>query len=172
MLSLFQFILALLVSYAGLYVGVLLGINSPEELTPGRKFLDFGKQVFFVLIILSIIYVLKEQWMSLLLIFVTYIFFRIVHERWTFNLQEFYITIAVITLMVSKSASAVFLLASLVFLYGITAGALLVEPHTKHKTLLVKRRQLFFKAFNMTADFISVLALVSLIFLFGTIKVF
>jgi len=170
MLTLLQFVFALLASYAGLYVGVLLGINSPEELKPGKKYFHLCKDVLFLILIFAIIYLLREQWPSLLLLFVTYVFFRVVHKRWTFTLQEFYICIAVIALMVSKDTGAVFLLTSIAFLYGLPAGSLIVEPYTKHKTLLVKRRQLIYKAFNLTADFISVLALITLVFLFGTFK--
>ncbi len=170
MLSVLQFVFALIVSYFGLYVGVMLGINSPEELTPGKKYLQLGKDALFFILVLTVIYLMREEWPSLLLLFITYIFFRVVHKRWTFHLQEFYVVAAVLLLMTSKDPSAVFLLASIVFLYGLPAGSLLVEPYTKHKTLTVKRRQVFYKAFNLTADFISVLALVTLVFLFGTVR--
>lgn len=170
MLTLIAFVLALILSYAGLYVGVSLGVNSPEELTPGKKYFKFAKRFIFVFLIFTIIFLLKEQWPSLLLLFITYTFFRVVHKRWTFKLQEFYVVMAVLMLMVSKEPSAVFLLASIVFIYGLPTGSLLVEPHTKHKTLLLKKRQFYCKAFNMTADFISVLALMTLVFLFGQVR--
>lgn len=170
MQEIMSFVLALLVSYGGLYVGVLLGINSPEELKPGKKYFTFAKHVLFVLFLAAIIYLLRNQWLSLVLLGVTYLCFKALHKRWELSLLEFYIVAGVFALMVSKSEGAVFLISCIVFMYGLPAGALLVEPHSKHKTTLLRPKQLYIKAFNMTADFILVLALLTLFFLLGTFQ--
>jgi hypothetical protein len=169
MLTTLQFVLSLIVAYSGLYAGVWLGTNSPEEIKPGKKYLLFCQKTMFCLLLLTIVYLLKDQWLSLILLGLTYVTFTLLHKRWELELKEFYLAVTVIALMVSKDPSYVYLFACVIFMYGMLAGSLLVEPHIKHATLLLKRRQLFYKAFNMTADFITVLSLVTVAFVFGNL---
>ena len=103
-----------LISFIGLLIGILLAKLSPEEIKPGRKYFILLEKIVLIAIIITLIYYSE---ISLLGIFIG------AFIGYFFRKEYFYLGLA---LMISlKHVNFNFLLASLIFIYGLPYGTLL-----------------------------------------------
>ena len=142
-----SYILAAVVSYLGLLIGILLIKMAPEEQKPGRKYFIFLKMAaFFFVIALLMFYFSVNILLSLVLLFS--IFILMIKKR--LHLEKsalvyllfgfiFYFSSKIFTLFVLESV--------LIFLYGIPNSSLIINPRkNNYKDIFVKNIWFFLPA--------------------------
>ena len=109
----------------GYALGVGLGYIAPEELLPGRKYFLFLEKVLFLFTFIPVIYFFKNSYLALLPVILVLLLLVI-----PFKFRA-YLAFGVFLLwfFLIKSDNLVIILeSSLIFLYGLPAGSLLLPP--------------------------------------------
>ncbi|MBU0628151.1 MAG: hypothetical protein KKC75_03105 [Nanoarchaeota archaeon] len=125
-MNLLNYSLAALLSYLGLFAGLLLAIIAKEELKAGKKYFIITKKVIIALIFISIIFLaqLKHVLILIALLIITtslvkYSKTELVKTHYT------YLLFSAIFYLSSKRLELFAVSSSLIFLYGLPAGTLL-----------------------------------------------
>lgn len=110
---------------AGYALGVGLGYIAPEELLPGRKYLMFLEKVLFLFTFIPVIYFFSGSYLVLLPAFTALLLLAL-----PFKLRAYAAFGAfLLWFFLIKSDNLVIILeSSLIFLYGLPAGSLLLPP--------------------------------------------
>ena len=149
-----DYILTLIVSFLGVFLGGILALISPEELKPGKKYFKIvGWAVLIALLALSLYF---SQIIWFILIAVLILFLKV------FNRE--YPALAFV-LFFSFFADFLFIAASMIFIYGLPLGTLQASEKIKGKITRKKIKHLIsFIAKNNIAYIIFGLILSILIF--------
>jgi uncharacterized membrane protein YoaK (UPF0700 family) len=117
----------LIIAFLGLFIGLLIGYLTKEELKPG---FDYLNQLMFLILAAIIVIFFAKNWSILfvLLIAATMLAFSFSRHRETL----YYYALAVIFFL-SWRYNGFMLLAPLIFLYGLPLGSIYVHNHIKEK---------------------------------------
>ena len=130
-MNLLNYSLIALVSYQGLFVGLILAIIAKEELKSGKKYFLFLQKLLLLLIFIFLLIFIGLNYISVLLIFM-FIMISLLKRKKEFNeLPYTYIILAVVFYLSSKKLNPYIIESSLIFLYGIPTGTLLTEKSKK-----------------------------------------
>jgi len=130
-MNLLNYSLIALVSYLGLFVGLILAIIAKEELKSGKKYFLFLQKLLLLLIFIFLLIFIGLNYISVLLIFM-FIMISLLKRKKEFNeLPYTYIILAVVFYLSSKKLNPYIIESSLIFLYGIPTGTLLTEKSKK-----------------------------------------
>ncbi len=102
------------IAVLGLAVGAVLAKVSPEEMKPGKKYFSFLRKLMLTAFLVVLALYSNGMWQYILIGLVIGFFIR---------LNYLYFGLA----MASASGNLLFLVAALIFLYGIPTGSLMVE---------------------------------------------
>lgn len=110
------------VSYSGIFFGSLLIFIAPEEQKPGRKYFLLMQKMVLGLIIIVLLYNFSK--INLLLSILLFIFAILK------NTNNYFVYLLFIPLLYIsfKNTNLALIMATLIFLYGLSAGSLLVKP--------------------------------------------
>ncbi len=121
--------LLVLISFLGLIVGITLALIAPEELKDGRKYFVWVKFVLLLLIIGISVFFSMNYYLAIPIIIAAGLFF---YKREYMFLPAFAAFV--------KDANGLFILYSLLFLYGLPVGSL-----TKEKTFWATAKKLLMR---------------------------
>lgn len=110
-----------LVSYIGLFCGALLVFIAPEEQKPGVKYFLLMQKIFLILIIILLLY--KFSIINLFLAIVLFLF--AISKR--INNYFVYVLFAPLLYLSLPNKTYSLIIASLIFLYGLPTGSLIVK---------------------------------------------
>jgi hypothetical protein len=117
----------LAIAFLGLFIGILIGYLTKEELKPGFNYLNW---LMFLILAAVIVIFFAKNWSILfvLLIAALMLAFSLSRHRETL----YYYSLAVIFFL-SWRYNGFTLLAPLIFLYGLPLGSIYVHNHIKEK---------------------------------------
>ena len=122
-MAILNYILALIGAFSGLFVGMLLGYITKEELKPGKKYFIWMQNIILILAAIFVLY--SFQFHIILFILIGLIL--------TLALIYFkpkaiigYIILAVLILLIIEDTNFFLLTSSLTFLYGFPTGSLIL----------------------------------------------
>lgn len=125
LMAILQHILVILVSFAGLGVGYLLALLSPEEMQPGRRYFLILEMIFRILAFIPVLYFSIMHSGLLFLLFFGGMAMSFFIRDFTLRLILLYIAFIPLILITAENFSIYMLQASFVFLYGLPAGTLM-----------------------------------------------
>ena len=161
------YVLAMLIAYLGLITGVILGMNSPEEMKPGKQWLTLLSSFLFGLFVGVII--------AYFVIFpVTYIHYGLAILAVMLVLARFvraprfvlYTLLAMTIALFIGHQSFFLVLAALLFLYGLPEGSLIVEPYTEKKCLLRPWKTYLIDAWRQSWGYPFFVLIITIFFMF------
>lgn len=147
--------LTALVCFVGLFAGFFLAIIAKEELKIGKKYFVFLQKIILLLIFVFLLVFIKLNYILVLLILA----FIAVYAAKNYFKDKFdemfyvYIILAVIFYLSSKELNLFIIESSLIFLYGLPSGSLLMRK-SKKETLLCIIRNIDFVLIAMALQFI------------------
>ena len=130
----YQDILLIIISFIGLFFGVFLAINSPEEMKPGRKYFYFLEEILLLIIIGLVASTIKFSLVSGLILLGGIVLGSL--------LKKEYLYFGLIIFSLFASSLWIYLIA-LIFLYGLPYGTL-IKIHYKHYAWLLIENVAFF----------------------------
>ena len=130
-----NYFLALVITFFGIFLGSLLVLMAPEEQKPGRKYFILFRDILLLLVIFFLLY-FNNLSLSFGFIFVFVIVFLLAYFKE--NSYFVYLLFAAVLYLSSKEVSFFIIESSLIFLYGLPTGSLLVN---------YKRKKSIFKVF-------------------------
>ncbi|MCX8147344.1 MAG: hypothetical protein N3D84_02660 [Candidatus Woesearchaeota archaeon] len=134
------YLLIAAISYLGLLAGFALGNIAPEELKPGKKYMEAARSFSYILAIIFLLY-LKEPAIGLIVIGV--ILMHLKYGKGTVAANIEYGALGVVFSLLSFDNKIFAIVASLVFIYGIAVGLLmLVKIKEKEKKRLSVGKQI------------------------------
>ena len=141
-MQIINYLLASIVSYLGLLVGIILVRVAPEEQKPGKKYFILIKKIIFFLIVAFLLVYYKINFIfSLLALLIIGII--IIGKK--LEKSEFaYFLLGIVFFISSKMADLFIIESVLVFLYGITAASLLLNLKKKNYVELFIKNLWFF----------------------------
>ena len=141
------YILASIVSYLGLLLGVILIKLAPEEQNPGKKYFIFLKKILLFLIILFILFFYSIEIIpSLILLLIA--MFLLFNGKFRFIkfLEKYYLDYTILGFIFFCSSKIVnlFVIESvLIFLYGIPVASLIFKIKKKNYIDIFKNASFF-----------------------------
>ena len=135
-MEILNYILAVVITFLGLFVGFLLALIAEEELKPGKPYFIFLQNLIFSLIIFFLLFFSElTVWLAILIATLTFIFLI----KTNINSIAIYLSLAFIFNGAFRNLLKVFILeASLVFIYGIITGSLVTYKLKNKKLKTVK----------------------------------
>lgn len=115
------------IMFLGLFVGLLIGYLTEEELKPGMRYFEWLRHLTFVAI-LVLFFVKNPSWLLIIIIALLIIIFSLSRHRETL----YYYALAVIFFLSWKYNGFV-LIAPLIFLYGLPLGSIYAFQNLKAK---------------------------------------
>ena len=117
-------ILVILASFSGLAIGYALALISPEEMTPGKKYLFLFERIVHVLVFVPAltVAVIYAEWLYFILFLIGGFISFFVEN---IPLLLLYLLFVFMISLAAKEPSFHLVQASLIFLYGFPAGSLL-----------------------------------------------
>jgi hypothetical protein len=132
------YILTLVFSFMGVYVGALLAFIAPEELKPGKSYFRALMNAILVFLVLILLYAYGANVFVLILLGVAAsVFLYFTSETSPVN-QIAYFLLGIAFFFAAASADLFIVIASMIFLYGLPLGSLYVarKPKKAKKTVL------------------------------------
>ena len=129
--------LTALICYIGLFVGFFLAIIAKEELKAGKKYFLFLQKIILLLIFVFLLVFIKLNYILVLLILgliVVYVAKNYFKDKID-DVFYFYIILSIIFYLSSKELNLFIIESSLIFLYGLPTGSLLMRK-SKKETLI------------------------------------
>ena len=147
----------LLLSFLGIFIGLLLGYLAQEELKPGLKYLSLLSRLLFIAIL--IIFFVKNP----SIVFIIFMALMIIlYSLSTYRETLYYYALAVI-FFISWRFNGFALVAPLIFLQGFPIGSIYLYEHIKDKK---HRKKIILGALKQYAGFVAVGVLLGLLGLF------
>ena len=133
MLNLFQFSLALILIYSGIFVGIALSKIAKEELKPGKKYFTWMKRILLILIFaLPIILTNINLWTVRAAIIAAGFTIGVHIKKIPIDLElVYYPLFGILLALVSNNNNLLITLGALIFLYGLPTGSTLKKPTKK-----------------------------------------
>ena len=154
-MQLLTYSLISLISFSGLFAGMLLAFAAKEELNPGKKYFLLLQKLTLLLILIFLVNSFDIKLYLRIIIYVLFIFLM------TFNLksQLIYPAIAVVFFLSSKNPDLFVINSILIFFYGFPTGSLFAK-----KLIKEKKSSVFKKIFLNYFWFIVIAIALKLIF--------
>jgi hypothetical protein len=157
----------MMIAYLGFFAGVLLAIISPEEMKPGKHWLELSASLLYGAIVgIAFLFFALEPLSYVhygLAIFIILLILARLVKAGHFII---YTLLALMLALFLMHSTFFLLLAALILFYGLFEGSLLVLPHTKRKRLLTPKVRLFSNAWKQTWGYVFAVAVLFLVFLF------
>ena len=139
-----SYILAAIISFLGILVGIILIKMAPEEQKPGRKYFIFLKMLFFFLIIAFFLFFYRVRliFSSALLVFILALMLnRKLHLE---KASLVYLLLGFLFYFSSKIFSLFVIESALIFLYGIPSASLAISLKAgNYKGVFMKKAWFF-----------------------------
>ena len=121
-----SYLLTSIIVFLGLPIGIILAYIAKEEIKPGKSYLVFFQSLLFLLIVVFLMYSFNLHIaviiiIALLLIGLMYVL------RYKYETTAIYPLLAVFLYMSSKNTNLFMIESSLIFLYGLPTGSLLIN---------------------------------------------
>ncbi len=124
-----------LISFLGLFVGMVLAFVSPEEMKPGEKYFKIIKGLAFIVMAVIIVYL---TWYHNILFFITIIVFLVFYLKFL-DSHWFYLALGIYMGLGFRMEKFFIVVACLVFICGLPTGSLFVyKSKSKKKFDIVK----------------------------------
>ncbi|MBW2990185.1 hypothetical protein KY348_00600 [Candidatus Woesearchaeota archaeon] len=124
---LLTYLILLVLVFLGLFLGLLIGYATKEELKPGKRYFDILKHGLFIAIL--IVFFVKN-WSVLFVVVIAALIIIFSFSRYRETL--YYYALAVV-FFISWRFNGFALLAPLIFLYGFPVGSIYLHNHLKQK---------------------------------------
>lgn len=124
-------ILTLIVALLGFPIGILIALMTKEELEKGKRYFRFSEEIlFFLIVIISLIYLLDSMiFFSIILALSTIVY--LIKRKLGRNKNRYSLFIPYISFITSyyliNNLNLPLIIASLIFIYGLLAGTLYYE---------------------------------------------
>ncbi len=131
---LLNYMLALVVTFLGLFVGLVLVFTATEELKAGRKFFILLTRIIFSLAFVLLLLSYSIPWWLIVIMVIAYF---AVDYHYRIDERYIYALLAVIFFLSYRNQNLFILESMLIFLYGFPAGSLFCEKLVKKKLLAI-----------------------------------
>ena len=137
--------LTALISFLGLITGMIVMYMAKEEQKPGGKYFILLQKIILLLIVISMLYFLKLDLIIFIIILSIIIISYIKKYKNKELIESCYIypILGLIFYLSSKNKSLIIIESSLIFLYGITTGSLLMKKSANMKNILINTSFIF-----------------------------
>ena len=145
MMQFLNYLLALIISFSGLIIGLALAIIAKEEISPGKKYFIFLQKAILLLIFIFLIYFLKLNLINWIIVLL-FIFIYLIKYQWNKKINEsfyIYLILSIIFYISSKSLNLFIIESSLIFLYGLPTGTLSTAKNKKESIINILKNMLF-----------------------------
>ena len=148
-----NYILLSVVSYTGLFCGVVLAFIAPEEQRPGRNYFLFAQKILLGTIVMVLLTLNPNIYtLAISVILLTMIFFRNLN-----NYVAYFLFVPALYLSINNTP-LILIVSTQVFLYGMLTGTLIVQPKKLNEAV---KSCLRFAYYPLILFFIFILPLVS-----------
>ena len=130
-MEILNYILVLLISFFGLFIGMILAFIAEEEIRPGEKYLNLFKNIILILIVFFLLNAYFNVYIGLLGLLA--IFLNRIDTKFI------YPVLGIVFYLSSKFVNLFLIESSLIFLYGFCAGSLLSKELRYNKFKIVKK---------------------------------
>ncbi len=127
-MNILNYSLTAVVSYLGLFVGLILALMAKEEMKDGRKYFLFLQKLILLLVFVFLLVFINLNYILVLLILAFILVYLLRRKN---ELMYIYIILGVIFYLSSKTLNLFVIESSLIFLYGIPTGSLLRKRDEK-----------------------------------------
>jgi len=142
----------LIIAFLGIFIGLLIGYLTKEELKPGFDYLNW---LMFIILAASIVIFFAKNWSILFVMLIAAIMLAFSFSKHRETL--YYYALAVIFFL-SWRYNGFTLLAPLIFLYGLPLGSIYVHNHASinenKRKRAVKKKEVVLGAFYQYAGFL------------------
>ena len=122
-MEILNYVLALIGAFSGLFIGMLLGYITKEELKPGKKYFIWMQNI---ILILAAIFVLYSFQLHIILSILIGLILTLALIYFKPKAIIGYIILAILILLIIEDINFFILTASLIFLYGFPTGSLIL----------------------------------------------
>ncbi len=147
----------LFIAFLGVFIGLVIGYFTQEELQPGMKYFNIFRHLLFVAIL--IIFFVKNPSIPFIIFIALLI---IIYSLSSYRETLYYYSLAVIFFM-AWLFNGFALVAPLIFLYGFPLGSVYLQEHINIKK---KKKKIILGALKQYVGFLVVGALLGLLGLF------
>ena len=142
-------IIAGIIAYLGLFIGILLAYFSSEELKNSKKYFIIAKRILFVsLSLILLFHFLGQNYIVFLIAIIISIVFLLVYRFETSKIC--YGIIAMFLVLTSANKNIYYLISSFTFLYGMLLAGIYMEPYVKKDKIVIKKTTAIFKVLKRT----------------------
>jgi len=135
--------LAAVIAYLGLFSGFILALIAKEELKEAKKYLIFFQKITLLFIFIFLLVFIKLNYLVVLLIII-FVMIYFLKGRKEFNeLPYIYIILSAIFYLSSRKLNLFVIESSLVFLYGLPTGSLLMKKNWKETLINILKNGWF-----------------------------
>lgn len=155
------YLLALIVTFLGIFAGAILALIAPEELKAGEKYWKAVKYVFVSLLIITVFYfsIKYSNIITAIILSLAIIFLKLVNRE--------YPAFAFILFFSTINADFLIITSSLIFIYGFLIGTLDAKPFLIKK--LDKYKRIDLKKVEFKKIFLTIIKNNILYLIFGLI---
>lgn len=122
-MAVLNYLLVLIGSFSGLFIGMLLGYLAKEELKPGKKYFIWLQNIILILAAILVLYAFQLHIILFILIGLV-ITLALIYFKPKAIIG--YIILATLILLIIEKTNFFILISSLIFLYGFPAGSLIL----------------------------------------------
>jgi len=140
-MNLLNYSLTAVISYLGLFVGFILALMAKEEMKDGRKYFLFLQKVILLLVFVFLLVFIDLNYILVLLMLAFIVVYLLKRKN---KLVYIYILLGVIFHLSSKMLNLFVIESSLIFLYGIPTGSLLMKKDKKETLIGILKNVWFF----------------------------
>ncbi len=138
-MSYLNYTIVSIISFLGLFVGMLLAFVSPEEMKPGEKYFKIMKGILFIVIGVVMVYL---TWYNNLLFFITAIVFLVFYIKFL-DSHWLYLALGIYIGLGFHIQKFFIVIACLVFICGLPIGSLFVSGSKSKKKFDIIKEGLF-----------------------------
>ncbi len=132
-----SYLLSLIISFCGLFVGIALAYIAPEEIRPGEKyFIAIQNLVLTTTILVFVYYITPNLLLTVLISILTFLF--LFYRK--LSTKAIYLFLGILFFFSSKNQSIFLLESTLIFFYGFPTGTLFAKRLIKKPKLEVVKK--------------------------------
>jgi hypothetical protein len=155
-MSLSSYILAAIVTYSGLFAGMLLAFFTEEELKPGRIYFTILRRVCVASIFALLFYYFFINKLIAELVISAIVFVMVAYFCYNFSIKAnkgerpisnsymIYAALAIVFYLSSKIVGIHIIISALLFIYGLPAGTSITDPKKKLRSFSIVLKHIFY----------------------------
>ena len=139
-MELINYVLLSVVTYLGLFCGVLLVKIAPEEQRPGKKYFLILQKIIFTII--GILLIINFSTINLALVIVAILF--LAQKNINYHIAYIFFTALIFLTVLQKNSFLILSFTALVFLFGMASASLIAVPKSWKSSIRILLELIYF----------------------------